>query len=118
MGNNDFYKPINVSLTPEEVRHYYDVNESLPAHDFVIRPLLINCKEALVYGVQKESDLYRNNSEILINDKGKFKFDKNKEKVFIPRVNLNLTCLTNFYILSFTIKFFDYYSFIRSLCSC
>src|ERR1700724_1147297 len=79
MENNDFYKPIIVSLTPSDIRHHYPMNEVLPAHDFVIRPLLNDSKEALVYGIKKESDLFRNNSEILINDRGKFKFDKSKE---------------------------------------
>ncbi len=79
MANGEYYLPINVSLTPADVRHHYSVNESMPAHNFVIRPLLTDSLEALVYGIKKESDLYRNNSNILINDKGKFKFDKSKE---------------------------------------
>ena len=81
MTSNDFYLPLSVSLTPFDIRHYYDVNSSLPAHDFVIRKLLANCKDAYVYGLKKESELFINNANILINDRGKYKFDISQECV-------------------------------------
>lgn len=79
MTNNDYYLPLNVSLTPSNVRHHYEANGSLPAHDLVIRILLDNCKEAYVYGLKKENELFKSNADILLNEKGKFKFDTTKE---------------------------------------
>jgi hypothetical protein len=79
MIDNDYYLPLNISLTPSNIRHHYEATETLPAHDLVIKTLLDNCKEAYVYGIKKESELFKNNANILISDKGKFKFDTTKE---------------------------------------
>jgi hypothetical protein len=79
MTSNDYYLPLSVSLTPSDIRHYYDINSSLPCHDLVIRRLLANCKDAYVYGLKRDSELFINNASILINDKGKYKFDTSQE---------------------------------------
>lgn len=66
--NQTYYLPLIISL-----------KSAFPIHDLIIRPLLENCKEAFIYGLSKESELYQKNSDILINDKKKFKLDLSKE---------------------------------------
>lgn len=76
---SDFYLPLVVILTTRDIRHHYNEHETLPAHDKVIRPLLVNSKEAFVYGLPSKSELLNLNRDILIRDRGKFKLDKTKE---------------------------------------
>jgi len=75
----DFYLPLSVSLTPSDIRHYYNEHESLTAHDKVIRPLFKKSVDTFVYGLTDTSELLNLNRDILIKDKGKYRFDKTKE---------------------------------------
>ncbi|MCR8557814.1 hypothetical protein KXD93_09185 [Mucilaginibacter sp. BJC16-A38] len=75
----DYYMPLGFGLTSRDVRHYYDQNLPLAAHELVIRPLLYNSECAYVYGLDSGSELYINNRDILIKEKGKFKFDVSQE---------------------------------------
>ncbi|AWK03523.1 hypothetical protein HYN56_04515 [Flavobacterium crocinum] len=84
---DDFFKPLNVNLIGE-IRHHYDEKSVMPAHELVIRPLLENSIDTFVYrGTKEEFFLYGKMQapikleeiEVLIKDKGKFKFDKTKE---------------------------------------
>ena len=77
--SSDYYMPLGFGLTSREVSHYYDQNLPLAAHELVIRPLLYNSEYAYVYGLDTESELYLNNRDILIKEKGKFRFDVSKE---------------------------------------
>ena len=75
--SEDYYLPISIDLV--ENFYSYDVKGHLPAHDLVIRPLLGNCIYCYVYGLKNDDELYINNLEILIKEKGKHKFDLSKE---------------------------------------
>ncbi len=77
---NEYFRPLIVNLTGK-IRHYYKENNLLPANKLVIKPLLEKCISAYVYGIKKDSDLFKSNSDILINEKGKFKLDTLKECV-------------------------------------
>ncbi len=83
----NYFQPLNVNLTGE-IRHHYDEEIVLPAHELVIRPLLDKSEEVFVYNGRKdEFFLYGKMNypiklaeiNILIKDKGKYKFDKTKE---------------------------------------
>ena len=76
---SDFYLPLTVNLTPGDIRHHYNERETLPAHDKVIRPLFKNSVDSYVYGLTDKSELLNLNRDILIKDKGKYRFDKTKE---------------------------------------
>ncbi len=85
--NNDYFQPLNVNLTGP-IRHYYNEQDILSIHESVIRPLLYKSIEAFVYrGTKEEHFLYGKvqkpikleEMEILMKDKGKFKFDQTKE---------------------------------------
>lgn len=87
MVGTDFYLPLTVNLTGD-IRTNYDESGSLPAHELVIRPLLKESIDTYVYrGAKEEFFLYGKTQvpikleeiDILIRDKGKFKFDKTKE---------------------------------------
>ncbi|PTQ99730.1 hypothetical protein C8P68_102560 [Mucilaginibacter yixingensis] len=75
----EYYMPLGFGLTSKDVRHYYDQYSPLDNHELVIRPILYNSENAYVYELNTDSELYLNNSNILIKDKGKFKFDTSKE---------------------------------------
>ncbi|WP_306350903.1 hypothetical protein [Flavobacterium sp. '19STA2R22 D10 B1'] len=75
---NEYFSPLEVNLTGE-IRHHYNEKSSLPAHNLVLKPLLDNCYLAYVFGLKKEDELYKTNSDILISEKGKFRFDTSKE---------------------------------------
>ena len=75
----EFFKPLNVSLTPRDIRHHYNEREKLPAHDKVIRPLFAGSINTYVYGLRNDSEMLRLNNSILVWDKGKYKFDKNMD---------------------------------------
>ena len=77
MVKNNIYEPIFVYLI--ENKYKYDLKDSLPAHDLIIKPLLDNCIYCYVFGISDDSDLYLNNKNILIKDKGKHKIDTSKE---------------------------------------
>ncbi len=87
MVENDFYLPLIVNLTGD-VGSDYDERSSLPAHELVIRRLLKGSRDTFVYrGTKEEFFLYGKTQvpiklegvDILISDKGRFKFDKTKE---------------------------------------
>jgi hypothetical protein len=73
----DYYMPIMVSLI--ENKYQYDGKSKLPAHDFVLKPLLDNCIYSYVYGIKDNNELYINNKNILIKEKGKYKLDTTKD---------------------------------------
>ena len=76
---SDFYLPLSVSLTPSDIRHHYNEHETLTAHDKVIRPLFKESVDTFVYGLTDKSELLNLNRDILIKDRGKYRFDKTKE---------------------------------------
>jgi hypothetical protein len=73
----NYYKPILINLI--ENKYHYHEHDMLPAHDFVIKPLLEKCLYCNVYGIKNESELYSTNQDILIKDKGKYTLDTTKE---------------------------------------
>jgi len=86
MGN-EYFEPLQVNLTGE-IRHHYDENSALPAHESVIRPLFEKSTGTFVYKGTKEEfflcdkmqiPIKLEKEDILISDKGKFRFDKTKE---------------------------------------
>ena len=77
MQEINYYMPIFINLI-EDKWHYEEKNK-LPAHDLVIKPLLENCMYSFVYGLRNDGELYVNNKDILIKEKGRHKFDTTKE---------------------------------------
>lgn len=77
MGN-DFFKPLMVDLTGK-IGCHYDVDSVLTVHNLVIKPLLEKSSFSYVYGLKKDDELVKLNSDILINEKGKYKIDISKE---------------------------------------
>jgi hypothetical protein len=82
----DYYMPILVFLVKN--KHIIDngilrFNEKgkFSAYEFVIKPLLENCLYSYVYGLKDDNELYIENKEILIREKGKYKFDITKDCV-------------------------------------
>ena len=82
-----YFEPLSVNLTGE-IRHHYDEYSVLPAHELVIRPLFENSIDSFVYKGSKEQfflygkmqvPIKLEQEDILISDKGKFRFDKTKE---------------------------------------
>ena len=80
--------PIIVSLIAD--KYHYEENDKLPAHELVIRPLLENSIDTFIYNGTKEEfflcgkmqvPIKLKQEDILISDKGKFKFNKTKECV-------------------------------------
>jgi len=82
----NYYTPIIVSL----IENIYDYEEAdkLPAHELVIRPLFENSLETVVYKGRKDDfflygkmnfPIKLEQEDILIPNKGKFRFDKTKE---------------------------------------
>jgi len=84
---NNFFLPLTVNLTGD-IRNDYDERSSLPAHELVVRPLLEKSIDAFVYrGTKEDFFIYGKMQvpirleviDVLIKEKGKFKFDKTKE---------------------------------------
>jgi hypothetical protein len=71
MAEINYYEPINVGLI--ENKWDYDEKDYLPAHDFVIRPLLKNCIYCNIYGIENDRELFIENKEVLVKEKGKYK---------------------------------------------
>lgn len=69
-----------VCLLPHHFRDY-DEHSSLPAHDLILRPLLLHATDCYVYGIQKNSELLQQCSHILISTHNKYKVDLNQEVV-------------------------------------
>jgi len=91
--------PILVSLIAD--KYHYEENDKLPAHELVIRPLLENSIDTFIYkGTKEEFFLYGKkqvpiqlaNEDILISDKGKFKFNKAKECITGHEYLWNANC--------------------------
>lgn len=76
---NNYYLPLSVALTPDNIRSDYNPRKTIPTHNSVLRIVLKNSLEAVIYGIGKNDDLYKKNSGILISDKGKFRFDTSQE---------------------------------------
>ncbi|MBC9909928.1 hypothetical protein [Chitinophaga varians] len=75
-----YFRPLSVEfIPPGALYHDYEETEPMPGHETVIRPLLENCLYALVFGIKKDSELYKANADILISDKGKFRLDTSKD---------------------------------------
>jgi hypothetical protein len=80
----DYYMPIQVFLL-EYTKYIVDgiiySNEKgeFSTFEFVVKPLLENCIYSYVYGLKDNSELYIENREILIKEKGKYKFDITKD---------------------------------------
>jgi len=72
------YYPLNVELK-ENV--FDNENTDIPAYEFILKPLIKNCLYAYVYGLRGDSKLYIQNKDILIYEKGKYRFDLTKECV-------------------------------------
>jgi hypothetical protein len=87
---NDFFRPLFVNLTGE-IRNHYEVESRLPAHSLVIKPLIEKSLFTYVYGLKKDDELVKLNTDILIADKGKYKFDISKECVIGHEKLWNLT---------------------------
>ena len=84
---NKYFQPLQVDLMGK-IRHHYDENSVLPVHELVIRPLLENSSDAFIYKGAKEEfflcgkiqvPIKLEHEEILIPDRGKFRFNKTKE---------------------------------------
>ena len=79
MEPSNYHMPLYLALTPNDIRLSYDEHLPLPAHDIVLRPLLYNSLYSYVYGLTKESELYKDNAGILNAEKGKFKINTDNE---------------------------------------
>jgi hypothetical protein len=77
MRGGVFHKPITVTMLP--YRNVYEENHNFPEHDLVIRPLLENCIYSYIYVPKENVETYSNNRDILIKEKGKYRFDLSKE---------------------------------------
>lgn len=67
-----------MNLIPSHFRDYNKYS-SLPAHDLILRPLLLCATDCYVYGIQKDSELLQQCSHILISTRSKYKADLNQE---------------------------------------
>lgn len=110
----DFYLPLTVDLTPGDTRHYYNERETLPAHDKVIRPLFSSSVESFVYGLTDKSELVNLNRDILIKDKGKYRFDKTKECIIGHEYLWNATSWKRGSIVLIVKKDFDFTEILRN----
>ncbi|MEH7811895.1 hypothetical protein, partial [Bacillus toyonensis] len=70
----------SVNLMPSHFRDYNE-HSSLPAHDLILRPLLLFATDCYVYGIQKNSELLQQCSHILISTRNKYKVDLNQEAI-------------------------------------
>jgi hypothetical protein len=77
---NPKYEPIMVFLL--ENKYHWNKISKVPAHDFVLKPLLENCLYSYVYGIKESNELYQKNRDILIREKGRYRLDTTKECVY------------------------------------
>jgi hypothetical protein len=84
---DNYFQPLDVNLTGR-IRHHYDEESVLPAHELVIRPLLDKSVEAFLYNGRKDEfflygkmnyPIILEEIDILIKNRGRYKFDKTKE---------------------------------------
>ncbi|MHA7098799.1 hypothetical protein [Priestia aryabhattai] len=59
----------------------YEENEALPAHELILRPLLLCAKECYVYGLKKDTELFQQCADILSPNHNKYKLDLNQEVI-------------------------------------
>lgn len=109
----DFYLPLSVSLTPHDIRHHYDEHEPLPAHDKVLRPLFEKAVDTYVYGLTDKSELLKLNGDILMKDRGKYKFDQTKECITGHEYLWNATTWKRGSIVIIVKKDFDFTDIFR-----
>ncbi|TGK04020.1 hypothetical protein EHO59_10920 [Leptospira semungkisensis] len=74
-------KHFKASITPEDIRWYYDEKSKMPCHDAILRPIVESAIKIIVYGIDVSSELYQLASPILIKSKGKFEIDLSKEVI-------------------------------------
>lgn len=87
----NYYLPLCVALTADKIRSDYNPKKSLPTHHSVLRPMLENSLDAVVYGIRKGNELHKKNSGILINDRGKFRMDTARECIKGHELLWNIT---------------------------
>lgn len=59
----------------------YEENEVIPAHELILRPLLLCAKECYVYGLKKDTELFQQCTDILSFTRNKYKLDLKKEVI-------------------------------------
>lgn len=69
-----------VSLIPNQFQDYNEYS-SLPAHDLILRPLLLYATDCYIYGIKKNSELFQQCSNILTFSRNKYKIDLNQEVI-------------------------------------
>jgi len=69
-----------VNLIPNGFDNYEE-NEALPAHELILRPLLLCAKECYVYGLKKDTELFQQCTDILSFTRNKYKLDLKKEVI-------------------------------------
>ncbi|RBL89478.1 hypothetical protein [Chitinophaga flava] len=80
--DNEYFRSLSVELLSEAGSYRnYEETDPFPSHKTIIQPLLKNSFYGCVFGLKKDSALYLSNADILISDKGKFRFDLSKECV-------------------------------------
>ncbi|MDN3233359.1 hypothetical protein [Priestia megaterium] len=59
----------------------YEESETLPAHDLILRPLLASAKECYVYGLNQDTKLFHQCTDILSLIRNKYQLDLKKEVI-------------------------------------
>jgi hypothetical protein len=86
---NSYCMPIYIQLIVD--RWHYNERTKLPVHELVVRPLLEKCIYSYVYGLNNNDELYKNNMDILIKEKGKYKLNLSKECILGHEYLWNIT---------------------------
>ncbi|HEY0742401.1 MAG TPA: hypothetical protein VGD40_13095 [Chryseosolibacter sp.] len=85
----------------------------MAAHDKVIRPLFQKSFDTFVYGLTDKSELLTVNRDILIKDRGKYRFDKTKECITGHEYLWNATAWKRGSIVMILKKGFDFTDIFR-----
>lgn len=80
MKGGAFLDHFFVNLIPNGY-YDYEENEVLPAHELILRPLLLCAKECYVYGLKKDTGLFQQCTDILSFTRNKYKLDLKKEVI-------------------------------------
>lgn len=80
MKGGAFLDHFFVNLIPNGY-YDYEENEVLPAHELILRPLLLCAKECYVYGLKKDTELFQQCNDILSFTRNKYKLDLKKEVI-------------------------------------
>lgn len=59
----------------------YEESETLPAHDLILSPLLASAKECYVYGLNKDTELFHQCTDILSLTRNKYQLNLKKEVI-------------------------------------